>query len=95
MEFPAQVDALNAVKAGEADACIIDITMANAMTGEGKESPDLTSAFSLTEEVYAIGCRKGSDLTEKINEIMADLIKDGSLQKLADKYKLTLYSEAE
>ena len=94
VEYTAQSDALMAVESGKADACIIDITMANAMTGEGKAYKNLTSAFSLTEEVYAIACRQGSDLTAKINKIMADLIKDGSLQKLADKYKLTLVSEA-
>lgn len=94
VEYTAQSDALMAVESGKADACIIDITMANAMTGEGKAYKNLTSAFSLTEEVYAIACRQGSDLTAKINKIMADLINDGSLQKLADKYKLTLVSEA-
>ena len=30
-----QADALQEVKSGAADACVIDITMANAMTGEG------------------------------------------------------------
>ena len=94
VEYTAQSDALMAVESGKADACIIDITMANAMTGEGTGYSHLTSSFSLTEEVYAIACRQGSDLTEKINEIMADLMKDGSLQKLADKYELTLVSEA-
>ncbi len=93
-EYPAQSDALMAVESGKADACIIDITMANAMTGEGTGYAYLTSAFTLTEEVYAIGCRQGSDLPEKINEIMAGLIKDGSLQKLAEKYELTLVSDA-
>ncbi|MBE6587594.1 MAG: transporter substrate-binding domain-containing protein [Ruminococcaceae bacterium] len=95
VEYPAQSDALMAVESGKADACIIDITMANAMTGEGTGYEHLAPAFSLTEEVYAIGCRKGSDLTAKINEIMAGLMKDGSLRKLAEKYELTLVTEAE
>ncbi len=94
VEYPAQADALMAVESGKAEACIIDITMANAMTGEGTGYEHLTSSFSLTEEVYAIACRQGSDLTAKINEIMAELMKDGSLQKLADKYELTLVSES-
>ncbi|MBQ4066956.1 MAG: transporter substrate-binding domain-containing protein [Clostridia bacterium] len=94
-EYPAQSDALMAVESGKADACIIDITMANAMTGEGTGYEHLTASFSLTEEVYAIGCRKNSDLDEKINEIMADLIADGSLQKLAEKYELTLVTDEE
>lgn len=94
-EYTYQSDALMAVESGKAEACIIDITMANAMTGEGSSYDKLVSTFSLSEEEYAIACRKGSDLTEKINEIMADLIEDGSLSKLAKKYELTLVADAD
>ncbi|MBQ8793654.1 MAG: transporter substrate-binding domain-containing protein, partial [Clostridia bacterium] len=89
-EYDAQSDALTAIKTAKADACIIDITMAKAMTGEGTSFEDLGVGISLTEEEYAIACRKGSDLTEKINELMAEMKADDSLQKLADKYSLTL-----
>lgn len=85
-----QTAALMEVKAGTADACVIDITMANAMTGEGTNYADLAAGISLTSEEYGIACRKGSDLTAKINEIMGDLIADGTLKALADKYSLTL-----
>lgn len=89
-EYDAQSDALTAIKTAKADACIIDITMAKAMTGEGTSFADLGVGISLTEEEYAIACREGSDLTAKINEIMTEMKADGSLQKLADKYSLTL-----
>ena len=59
-------------------------------TGEGTSFEDLGVGISLTEEEYAIACRKGSDLTAKINELMAEMKADDSLQKLADKYSLTL-----
>ena len=89
-EYDAQSDAMTAIKTGKADACIIDITMAKAMTGEGTSFADLGVGISLTEEEYAIACRKGSDLTAKINGFMNDMKADGSLQALADKYSLTL-----
>lgn len=92
-EYTYQSDALMAVESGKADVCIIDITMANAMTGEGTSYEDLTSTFSLTEEEYAIACRKGSDLTEKINSLMADLIEAGTLSELAAEYELTLVAD--
>ena len=95
VEYPSQADAIMAVETGKAEACVIDITMANNMTGEGKTYKNLKTAFTLTEEEYAIACRKGSDITEKINEIMQDLIDDGTLATLADKYELTLVAEAE
>ena len=85
-----QAAALMEVAAGTSDACVIDITMANAMTGEGTSYADLAPGISLTSEEYGIGFRKDSDVTAKVNEIMDKLIADGTLQALADKYGLTL-----
>ena len=85
-----QAAALLEVKAGTADACVIDITMAYAMTGEGTDYADLAPGLSLTEELYGVSFRKDSDLTAKFNEFMAGLKANGTLQALADKYDLTL-----
>ena len=78
------------VAAGTSDACVIDITMANAMTGEGTSYADLGYSLSLTSEEYGVAFRKESDVTAKFNEFMAKCISDGSLQALAEKYNLTL-----
>ncbi|MBQ7133602.1 MAG: transporter substrate-binding domain-containing protein [Ruminococcus sp.] len=86
----AQSDALLEVASGSSDACVIDITMANAMTGEGTSYENLTQAFKLNTEQYGIACRKDSDLTAKINEIMSGLIGNGTLEALAQKYELAL-----
>lgn len=85
-----QAKALMEVASGSADACVIDITMANAMTGEGTSYSDLYQVESLDEEEYGIACRKGSDLTAEINKITDELKADGTLDKLAEKYNLTL-----
>ena len=85
-----QATALMEVASGSVDACVIDITMANAMTGEGTSYTDLGYSVELTTEEYGIGFRKGSDLAEEVNKIMADLIADGTLPALAEKYSLTL-----
>ena len=86
----AQTDALLEVMSGSADACGIDITMANAMTGEGTNYASLAPSIELTTEEYGIAFRKDSDLTAKVNEIMAELKEDGTLSALAEKYSLTL-----
>lgn len=86
----AQTDAMLEVASGSVDACVIDITMANAMTGEGTSYANMTSVLDLTEEEYGIGFRKNSDLTDKVNGIIDELISDGTLPALAEKYKLTL-----
>ena len=85
-----QEAALMEVAAGTSDACIIDITMANAMTGEGTNYANLAYTLSLSEELYGVSFRKDSDLTAKFNEFMAKLKADGTLQELAAKYNLTL-----
>ena len=85
-----QAAALMEVAAGTADACVIDVTMAEAMTGEGTSYSDLVIALTLTNEEYGIGFRKGSDVTAKVNEIMKKFMEDGTLDALAEKYNLTL-----
>lgn len=85
-----QASALMEVAAGTSDACVIDITMANAMTGEGTSYADLGYALSLSEELYGVSFRKESDLTAAFNEFMAELRADGTLDALAAKYNLTL-----
>ena len=85
-----QAAALMEVAAGTSDACVIDITMANAMTGEGTSYADLAYSLALTSEEYGVAFRKESDITAKFNDFMAKCIADGTLQALADKYSLTL-----
>ena len=85
-----QADALMEVAAGTSQACVIDITMANAMTGEGTSYADLTYTLSLTSEEYGVSFRKDSDLTAKFNDFMEKLMADGTLDALAAKYNLTL-----
>ncbi len=89
-ELTYQSDAILEVHTGKADACIIDITMADALTAEGATYENLVKVLSLNEEEYGIGCRKGSDLCTEINTITDKLLADGTLDALAAKYELTL-----
>lgn len=89
-EVDLQTTALTEVKAGTSDACVIDITMAKAMVGEGTSYADLAVGTSLTEEEYGVGCRQGSALVSKINEATKELAADGTMKKLAEKYNLSL-----
>lgn len=84
-----QSDALLEVKSGAADACVIDVTMAEAMTGEGSDYADLGVGMTLTTEEYGIGFRKGSDMPEKVNAIIKDLGSEGFMKEIGDKYGLT------
>lgn len=85
-----QALALLEVKSGSADACVIDITMANAMTGEGTSYADLAKGIELTTEEYGVGFRQGSDLVATFNSFMEEVYNSGWLKELAQKYELTL-----
>ncbi len=81
-----QADALMEVEAGTSDACVIDLSMARAMTGEGTSYADLVYELSLTEEVYGVGFRKGSELVAAYNDFYAKAWADGTVQAIAETY---------
>ena len=84
-----QANALLEVKSGSVDACVIDSIMAGAVTGEGTSYSDLAAGYSFATEEFGIGFRKGSDMAAKVDEIIAELNADGTVQALAEKYELT------
>ena len=87
----AQTDALLAVKGGQADACVIDITMAKSMTGEGTSYADYTFGLELTSEEYGIGFRlTDAELKDAVDAAIDELKADGTLDALAEKYGLNL-----
>ncbi len=85
-----QTDCLLEVKAGTADAAILDMTLANAMVGEGTDYSDLKIVDYLAEENYGVAFRKGSDLRDEVNTIFEELVSDGTMLALAEKYNLEL-----
>lgn len=86
-----QTDALKEIIAKTSDAAVIDYTMAKYLlskeSGDFKDLAILDVKFS-DDEFYGIGFRKGSDLTAKVNEILAGLEADGTIKEIAEKYGL-------
>ena len=85
-----QTDCLMEVAAGTADAAILDLTLANAMIGEGTDYANLKIVDELNAEEYGVAFRKGSDAAEAVNAAFDELKTDGTLEALAAKYDLTL-----
>ncbi len=87
-----QTDALLEIESGASDAAVLDWTLAKSMIGEGTDFADLMmiDGVELSVEEYGIGFRKGSDLCTEVNKIMAELVEDGTLPALAEKYGLSL-----
>lgn len=85
-----QTDCLLEVKAGTAQAAVLDMTLANSMIGAGTDYSDLVIVDYLAEENYGVAFRKGSDIRDKVNDIFAAMVADGTMKALAAKYGLEL-----
>ena len=85
-----QTDCLMEVAAGTADAAVLDLTLANAMIGEGTDYASLKIVDELNAEEYGVAFRKGSDTAAAVDAAFDELKADGTMQALADKYGLAL-----
>lgn len=84
-------EALTAVAQGEADAAILDLSLAGMQTGEGGAFPTLgvCDNVQLPKAVYVVCVSPASGLLSSINSALAKLEADGTIAALADKYHLT------
>lgn len=75
------------LKSGAVDFIVVDKLLADEIVGQG-DYADLAAvtAIDIEPEVYSIGCRKGSDFDEKINEALIELLNEGKIEALAAKY---------
>lgn len=86
-----QAKALLEVASGTADGCVIDYVTSIGMIGEGTDYADLVAveAQAFGEEEYGVALRKDdTELTQKINDAINQMLADGSLKEIADRYKL-------
>jgi len=88
VDSPAQINTFTEVKSGAVDCAVVDILLAQKMTGGGNYSDLSIADIELESEVYAIGFKKGSDLTQKVNTAIKELNEAGKLEELAIKYKI-------
>lgn len=87
----AQKDVLLEVKSGTVELGVLDYVMAKASIGEGTDYSDLmiVEGVELAPEEYAIGMRKGdTETVDKVNGAIDELVADGTLKTLAEKYGL-------
>ena len=83
----AQINAFTEVKAGAVDFAVVDIILAKNVCGKGDYADlAIVDAIELESEIYAIGFKKGSDLTAKVNDAIKTLNENGKLLEIATKY---------
>ena len=85
--FTKQTDCLFEVNAGTADFAVVDAQLAKSYVGKG-DYANLVIVEELSSDVeyYAIGFKKGSELTAKVNAELEKLGADGTIAALAEKY---------
>ena len=85
--FDYQTTALMEVLAGTVDFAVLDAQLAKSYCGKGDYADlAIVDALSSDVEYYAIGFKKGSELTAKVNEQLVVLAADGTIAALAEKY---------
>lgn len=85
--FIKQTDCLMEIKSGTADFAVVDEQLAKSYVGKG-DYADLAIIDGLSSDVefYAIGFKKGSQLTANVNAQLEALAADGTIAALAEKY---------
>jgi len=87
--FLTQMDCLMEVNAGTIDFAVLDALLVESVVGKGDYAElAIADALSGEKEYYAIGFKKGSELTAKVNEELEKLAASGDLKTLAEKYKV-------
>lgn len=82
-----QLDALSNVNLKTADFAVLDEQLAKSYAGKGDyKDIVIIDALKSDAEYYAIGFKKGSELTAKVNAELEKFAADGTIAKLAEKY---------
>ena len=82
-----QLDAMRELALGTANFVEVDDLLARAYVGTGVyKDLAIVEAVAGTEEFYAIGFKKDSELTAKVNKALEELAEDGTIAALAEKY---------
>ncbi len=82
--------ALMDVASGTSDIALVDYVTSIGSIGEGTDYENLVvvEGQDFNPEEYGIAFRKGSDVVPAVNAAIAELMNDGSLDKIAAAYKL-------
>ena len=82
-----QISAFPEVKSGAVDFLVVDIVLAQNICGSGNYSDlSIVPTIEFESEIYAVGFKKGSDLTAKVNDAILQLYHNGKLMEIAEKY---------
>ena len=83
----AQIDSFLQLNTNKVDCLVVDVVLALNMCGKADYSNlAIVEAIKLEPETYAVGFKKGSELTAKVNDAIKKLEENGKLMEIAAKY---------
>lgn len=87
IDATAQIDTFKEVSGGLVDFAVVDIILAQNICGKGDyENLAIVDAIELESEIYAVGFKKGSELTAKVNDAIKELYENGKIMEIAKRY---------
>lgn len=85
-KYEAMTEVLNELKIGRIDAVVCDLVVGKYFVARDKSSYTLVNT-TLPQEPIGVGCKKSNtELADKIDKILGEMTKDGSLKTLSDKW---------
>ncbi|MBQ6502750.1 MAG: transporter substrate-binding domain-containing protein [Flexilinea sp.] len=89
--FSKNEDTIRALKDGQVDMVLIDEDVYRSQYKN--DSSIILVNSNVMNEKYAYGAQKGSTLIPELNNVMREMFKDGTAQKIADEYFARDYSD--
>lgn len=89
--YTSQLDALKDLSLGATavDFVVLDEQLATAYVGQGAYAElEIVTSLSGDPEYYAIGFKKGSEMTANVNKALEELATDGTIDTIAKRYNL-------
>ena len=85
-----QMDAITQVNTKSAQFAVVDLQLAKSIVGKGDFSGlTIVESLNSASEYYAVGFKKGSDLTAKVNATLEKLAANGKIAEIAAKYNVS------
>ena len=85
-----QMDAVREVNAGTAQYAVVDVLLAESLVGQNDfANLRINESIQIDVEYYAVGFKKGSELTAKVNAKFEEYLQSGYMAELAEKYNVS------
>lgn len=83
LQFPSYHELSDALEVGTVDAMVLDGAIARTYLNDKRS---IIEGFDVAEQSYGIATQKGSELSESVAQVVQDMLDDGTIDALVDKW---------